>query len=321
MRRVAILGALLIAGLALPATSAQATFHLEKVNELMLASASGDASGRFVELLDQGGTEEQFTPLFAPYKLVVYDGAGKELGEQTLNPTGLRSAAAAGMEYLISTPAVDSAFGVTGDERLTVALPLGAAQVCFQGNPGNVSCITYGSIVAAVPMSSSGSGSAPGPVPPNGTSDQRQPDGSIQAAAPTPKARNRAGSSAGGGPVPPAGPVSPPGAIGHLFAGVHFVARTTRVDHRGHALVSLSCPAGTSGGCSGQITLSARGRRVGRAAFALPAGGRRVIKIRLSASLRRTLAKSRRLSVRASATTTDGTGARRTTVVTLTLKR
>jgi hypothetical protein len=103
MHRLATGAVVLLAGLALPVASAEATFHLEKVNEVMLASAGGDASVQLVELLDKGGSEEQFTPVFAPYKLVVYDGAGKQLGEQTLDPTGLRGAAASGAEYLIST--------------------------------------------------------------------------------------------------------------------------------------------------------------------------------------------------------------------------
>jgi hypothetical protein len=325
MRRIVLFAATLVTGLAMPAASAQATFHLEKVNEVMLASASGDASVRFVELLDKGGTEEQFTPVFAPYKLAVYDGAGSALGEQTLNPTGLRGAASAGTEYLISTAAADSAFGVTGDERLTISLPLGAAQVCFQGSPGNVSCITYGSITQPVPMSSNGTGSAHGPVPPNGQSDQRQGDDSIQAAPPTPKAPNRAGSSTppGGGPAPPSGPANPGGGPTVPFAGVRFLSRAARVDRRGRALVSLSCPAGTSGRCSGHITLSAgrRHTRVGRASFALSSGGRRVIGVRLSAAALRTLARRGRLTVRASVAVGDGAGHSRTIASTLTLRR
>src|SRR5204862_305315 len=112
-----------------------ATFHLNMVNEVMLASSSGDTGVQFVEFLDNGGTEESFTPVFAPYKLVIYDAGGNMLGQQTLNPTGLRSAAASDREYLVSTAATDSAFGVTGDELLTVKLPTDAGQACFEANP------------------------------------------------------------------------------------------------------------------------------------------------------------------------------------------
>jgi hypothetical protein len=174
------------------------------VNEVMLASASGDASTQFVEFLDNGGSEEQFTPVFAPYKLIVYDASGNELGEQTLDPTGLRKAAAADTEYLVSTAASDAAFAVTGDARLTVPLPLTAGQVCFAGSepgPHPVSCMTYGAIVKPVATNSTGTGTVHGPVPPNGESDQRQANGSVIAAAPTPRARNRSGSA----PTPVAG--------------------------------------------------------------------------------------------------------------------
>src|SRR4051794_30606460 len=135
MRRIAVVVALTLAGFALAAEPALATFHLEKVNEVMLASGSGDASVQFVELVDNGGTEEEFTPVFAPYKLVVYDAAANKLGEHTLDPAGLRAAAASGREYLISTAAADAAFGVKGDEGLDVALPSGAGQACFEANP------------------------------------------------------------------------------------------------------------------------------------------------------------------------------------------
>src|SRR5881275_677560 len=92
------------AGLAAPAF---ATFHLNMVNEVMLASSSGDSSVQFVEFLDHGGSEEAFTPVFAPYKLVIYDVAANKLGEQTLDPTGLRGAAGSDREYLVSTPGAD----------------------------------------------------------------------------------------------------------------------------------------------------------------------------------------------------------------------
>lgn len=197
MRRALVSLTVAMAASGVSAASAQATFHLEMVNEVMLASSSGDTSSQFVEFIDNGGTEEAFTPVFAPYKLIVYDGAGNELGEQALNPTGLRSAAAADSEYLVSTPGVDSAFGVTGDERLTVRLPTAAGQVCFAGSepaPQAVSCLTYGTITKPIPINSQGTGSRHGPVAPNGESDQLQPDGSVIAASPTPKAKNRSNS-------------------------------------------------------------------------------------------------------------------------------
>jgi hypothetical protein len=226
MRRCAISIVAVLAALALFAAPAQATFHLNMVNEVMLASASGNNNEQFVEFLDLGGTEEQFTPLFAPYKLVVYDGAGNELGQQTLNPSGLRAAAAGRKEYLVSTPAVDVAFGVTGNELLTVSLPRTAGQVCFAGSeppPQPVSCMTYGTITKKIATNSSGTGVVHGPVPPNGESDQRQSDRSVIAALPTPKAPN--------GSAQPPGQASPPSVshasltgIGPRRARLHFLA-------------------------------------------------------------------------------------------------
>src|SRR3954468_12058822 len=134
-RRTGALVTLTLAGLALLAAPAQATFHLEMVNEVMLASSGGDTGVQFVELLDRGGSEEAFTPVFAPYKLVVYDAAGNKLGEHGLSADGLRSAASGRREYLVSTAAADTAFGVSGDERLDVSLPRSAGQACFEANP------------------------------------------------------------------------------------------------------------------------------------------------------------------------------------------
>src|SRR3989442_15276160 len=116
MRRIAVLLIACLGGFAALAQPAFATFHLNMVNEVLFASAAGDANVRFVEFLDHGGSEEAFTPVFAPYKLVIYDGAANKLSEQMLDPTGLRGAAASDREYLVSTSAADAAFGVSGDE-------------------------------------------------------------------------------------------------------------------------------------------------------------------------------------------------------------
>src|SRR3954451_10577491 len=233
------LAALTFAGVGLLAAPAHATFHLEKINEVMLASSTGDAGVQFVELLDRGGSEEAFTPVFAPYRLVIYDAAGNKLGEHGLNPDGLRPAAASGSEYLISTAAADAALGVSGDERLDVPLPRSAGQACFEANPNPpaFSCLTWGAITKPVATNSMGSGSVSGPVPPNGASDQRQGDDSVVAAVPTPKAPNR--STAPGKP-----------AIATPFAGISVVSRTAKLN-RGRVAIRLRCPGGTNGSCRG----------------------------------------------------------------------
>jgi hypothetical protein len=316
MRRIAVALSLSLAGLAFTAAPAFATFHLEMVNEVMLASSSGDSSVQFVELLDNGGTEESFTPVFAPYKLVIYDAAGNKLGEHTLNPSGLRAASAADREYLISTPAADAAFGVTGDEQLDVALPAGAGQACFEANPNPpaFSCMTWGTITKPVATNSMGTGVVHGPTPANGQSDQRQPDGSVVAADPTPKAKNRSTSTGGGG----GGGTGGGGGSGSApFVGVTFAAHSAAISHS-RASVSLRCPSG-SGGCSGKITLRAKKTgaatvKLGSASFSISAGGTKKVRVKLSKAGKRLLARKHRLKASAVVDATDAAGqAKRTT--------
>jgi hypothetical protein len=308
--------AVLVAGLGIGAAPAYATFHLNKVNEVMLASSGGDASVQFVEFLDRGGSEEQFTPVFGQYELVIYDAAGNRLGVHVLDPAGLRGAAAAGREYLVSTAAADAAFGVTGDERLDVSLPLPAGQACFEAttpSPSAFNCLTWGAISHPVPTNSQGSGSANGPVPPNGESDQRQPDDTIVAAIPTPKARNRGATpGSAGGPNMTAAP---------RFGGARLTARTASVDRLGRALVHVRCPAGTNGSCRGRITLGAlRGRNTfGHASFSVPAARSRTVKVKLSHAFLMRLARARRVTVRARLSARDAAGTSKSSSTTLTI--
>src|SRR4051812_6336718 len=300
MRRIAILlvGSFAIA--AVWAAPASATFHLEMANEVMLASSAGDAGVQFVELLDHGGSEEAFTPVFAPYRLVIYDAAGNKMGEHELNPSGLRDAATADREYLLSTPAADAAFGVTGDEALDVPLPPTAGQACFEANPDPpaFSCLTWGTITKPVPTNGMGTGSFNGPVPANGKSDQRLPDNSVVAASPTPKAANKAdaGGPGGGGPAP--------------FDGVGFGKRRVKVDRAGRARVRLTCPAG-SGGCSGRLTLRATAKprkKLGSARFTIAAGRGKRVAVRLNGAAMKRLGKRGRLKANAVAVARDGAG-------------
>jgi hypothetical protein len=170
---------------------AQASFHLQTANEVMLASASGDTNVRFVELYD--ATSEPFPSPFGPYGLAIYDGAAHKLTSQPLSGSGMASAAAANRPYLISTAAADTALSVTGDEPLTVALPKPVGQACYTAGGAPYSCITWGCVKTFV--STSGTGSFHGATPPNGQSAQRQGSGSVQIAAPTPKATNQSGTS------------------------------------------------------------------------------------------------------------------------------
>jgi hypothetical protein len=307
VRRLAVLLGSFLVALGVLAAPAFATFHLNMVNEVMLASSTGDPGVQFVEFLDHGGTEEAFTPVFGPYKLVVYDAAGNKLGEQMLDPTGLRGAASADREYLLSTAAADAAFGVTGDEHLSVGLPAAAGQACFEANasPSAFSCLTWGTITKQIPINSQGTGTVHGPVPPNGQSDQRLQDGSVVVAPPTPKARNKAAPSGGG------------------FAGVGLGKHTAKVDKSHSAHVRLKCPAG-SGGCSGRVTLRALGKtakKLGRASFSLAAGQRMDVLVGLNSSGRKRLAAASKHKLKVNAVTVahDGAGQRKTTTGKVTL--
>jgi hypothetical protein len=310
MRRGGILLSGFVVAMAVMAQPALATFHLNMVNEVMLGSASGDAGVQFVEFLDHGGSEEVFPPVFAPFRLAVYDGAGNKLGEQMLDPAGLRTAAAADKEYLVSTAAADSALGVTGNERLTVSLPQGSGQACFEANPSPpaFSCLTWGTISKPVQTNSMGTGSVHGPTPPNGQSDQRLVNNSVVAAAPTPKARNAAGSGGGGGTKPP-------------FAGVHVGTGRASVDRRGRAHVALKCPAG-SGGCSGRLTLKARsgGAGFGSAAFSIKAGRTKTLAVPLTAVAMHRLARKHSLKARATARAHDAAGHKKTSSAAIVLR-
>lgn len=70
-------------------------------------------------------------------------------------------------------------------------------------------------------------------------------------------------------PVPPA-----------LKPGAPALAKTARVT-RGNAALKLSCPAGTTG-CEGRITLTYKGKRIGRAAYTLRAGEAKTIKVKVA---------------------------------------
>ena len=308
MGRVRSIAALVaVASLTLFAAPAQATFHLNKVNEVMVSGSGGNTAVQFVEFFDQGGPSETFPPSFAPYKLVVFDRSGNKVGEQTLSAMGLSNARAAGRPYLVSTAAADAALGVTGDETLTAGLPPSAGQACYTSGPSDTpySCITWGCISTLV-SASAGTGTAQGGTPPAGTSAQRQPDDSIQIAPPTPKAANKAGTKVAGCPTTGGGGPAP------SFRGVTLTTRKVTVPKSGKAPVGLHCPAGT-GSCSGRLTLTAGGKKIGSASFKIADGATRLVKVKLSSSAKRTLATKRKLSTKASIKASAATGGTKTT--------
>jgi hypothetical protein len=156
-----------------------------KINEVGLGGA------QFVELLDPA--DEPFPTEQGPYKVVVFDGAGARVGAHTVG-TPLLQGRDNTKPLLVSTSAADAAYGVTGDEVLSVALP-DPGQVCFTKGAGEskLNCVSWGCITGQVSAASTRI-----PSPPAGSSTQRQGIGSttFHVATPTPKAVNGAGTLA-----------------------------------------------------------------------------------------------------------------------------
>jgi hypothetical protein len=175
-----------------------------------------------------------------------------------------------------------------------------------QSDPPAVSCLTWGKITKPVPINMFGTGSANGPVPPNGESDQRQPDNSILAACPTPKASNTSTPCATAPPAP--------------FAGVSLSTHTVTVDRHGRALVRLRCTADTDGSCQGTLTLTAAGtERFGRAHFKIASSKAGAVPVKLSRAALRALRRHGKLRALATTVAHDAAGTPKTNTSRLTL--
>jgi hypothetical protein len=131
--------ALAVLALGLLAAPAQADFHLMRINEVMLSSG-GNAAVQYVELLDSA--DEGFTPP-PPYRVVVYDAAGSRLSAHTISLSLLQMRDNT-QPLLLATNAAATAFSVTPDETLSVALPA-SGKVCFTQGTGEsvVQCVTW----------------------------------------------------------------------------------------------------------------------------------------------------------------------------------
>ncbi len=329
MRRVWIAMAVTAAALAALPAAAQASFHLQMVNEVMLASATGDSSVRFVELYDAGGAEETFPAFEGPYGLAIYDAAGHPIpgDKQTLNggppsmPHTMAAAALANRPYLVSTPKADTAFGTTRDQTLTLTLPKAAGQACYTAFGGTpYSCITWGCISHFV--SAAGTGSFHGAVPPNGMSGQRQNDNSVQIGAPTPGAANKPGAATK--PCPNSG--------GSQFPGVQIPKQTDTVK-KGKAPVVVKCPAKAKGSCTGKLTLKtakavtdSNGKKrivtLGSASFTIGARKSKTVKVGLSKQGKFVVAHHKSIGAVATAKAHDGsTSKNKTTTRKITLQQ
>jgi hypothetical protein len=298
MRRLLLPATAVLAAAAfLVPAAAQASFHLQTVNEVMLAGTGGATDAQFVELLDQGGAEETFPAADGPFGLSVFDAAGQKLGSQTLNGPGMATASASGTPYLVSTAAADTALGVKGNEPLSVALPATAGQACYTAAGSPFSCVTWGCITKAVAGAGS-SGTAAGALPPDGSSLQRRGSGGATGVGPpTPGAANTA--KAGGAACP-----------GH-FTGVAFRGRHATL-HGRRASIKVRCPAGTSGSCHGRLSLVYGSRRhphrAGSAAVRIRAGKRATVHVTLSRAARAAYRADHHLRFRATLRAHDGAG-------------
>jgi hypothetical protein len=123
-------------------------------------------------------------------------------------------------------------------------------------------------------------------------------------------------------PAPDVVAPAPPPAAAPPFAGVRLIS-TRLVAAHGYVTLTLRCPAGTPGGCSGATTLVARRRPVvlGAASFAVAPGGRARVKVHVAPRGRRLLRRSRRLPARVTSSARSGSGQAATTVAAVTIRR
>src|SRR5262245_52335272 len=114
------------------------------------------------------------------------------------------------------------------------------------------------------------------------------------------------------------------------FAGVKLIS-TALALKRGFVVVKLSCPAGTSGRCTGVSKLSARRKRtgsgaratveLGRARCSIAAGGRAKLKVRVPRGGRRLFAHKRRVRGTAASAAHDAAGLSKTTIARVTIRK
>jgi hypothetical protein len=114
------------------------------------------------------------------------------------------------------------------------------------------------------------------------------------------------------------------------FAGVRLVSSRLAFAH-GLVTVTLRCPAGTVGRCSGRTKLTARHRRagsraastviLGRAPFSIAAGKQGKVKVRVSRAGGRLLSGPRRLRGKDTNAARSGAGQSKTTVAAVTIRR
>jgi hypothetical protein len=104
------------------------------------------------------------------------------------------------------------------------------------------------------------------------------------------------------------------------FAGVKLVSTRLALSGR-FIVVKLSCPAATVGGCSGRTRLAAKRLTLGKARFSIAAGDRARVRVRVTLAGLRRLHRVRRLRGRDVSAAHDGSGASKTGVTRVTIRR
>lgn len=311
MRRIVVLAGLVVA-LAAPAP-ALAADHLMTVNEVML-SQGGNAGAQFVELID--GADEPFPS--PPYKLVVFDGSGQKIGDQTLPIPDTFDYT---QPFLVASNAAN--LGAGREAELTVALPVAAGQVCFTQGAAETRRIHCVGWCATTPVTAATF--LAGTAPADGESLQRIGTG-LAVGPPTPDASNAAGGTGscptggGGGPGGPGpGGPGPGGGIetpGDTRAPSAQLAARRRqdVDRVSIALTFDEAATVTVGGTL-SVPGAARTFRFTAVRREVVAGQRISVRLRLGrrplAAAKRALAARRRVSATVIVKASDAAGNRR----------
>ncbi len=94
-------------------------------------------------------------------------------------------------------------------------------------------------------------------------------------------------------------PTTPPGGKVTAFGGVSILTKSARADRKGRVSVKVRCPAAAVTRCKGKLSLTAKVKRktvkLGTASFSIAPGKTKTVRIKLSKSKRRLLARSKRL--------------------------
>jgi hypothetical protein len=132
---------LALAGLALTAAPAAATFHEISVREVY-AGSTAQPDSQYVELQAWSAGQN----FVAGHSLKTFDGSGKVTDTATF--ASLVTNGASQMTVLLATPAAEAEFGLVADKSLAVgALSPSGGAVCWEA----LDCVSWGSFGTALP--------------------------------------------------------------------------------------------------------------------------------------------------------------------------